>query len=96
MARPANGPACGVGNAFTALASTGTGYHRVSATRPQASGLADDVALRELRYFAAAARAGNLATAARDLNITAPAISQQLRSWKARSARPCSSAMAAG
>ena len=79
MARPANGPACGVGSAFTALASTGTGYHRVSATRPQASGLADDVGLRELRYFAAAARAGNLATAARDLNITAPAISQQLR-----------------
>jgi LysR family nitrogen assimilation transcriptional regulator len=37
------------------------------------------VELRELRYFAAAARAGNLARAAQELNVTASAISQQLR-----------------
>lgn len=42
-------------------------------------GLAASVELRELRYFAAAARAGNLAGAARALNVTASAISQQLR-----------------
>jgi LysR family transcriptional regulator, nitrogen assimilation regulatory protein len=36
------------------------------------------VELRELRYFAAAARAGNLGRAARELNVTPPAISQQL------------------
>ncbi|HUB45853.1 MAG TPA: LysR family transcriptional regulator [Acetobacteraceae bacterium] len=35
--------------------------------------------LRELRYFAAAARAGNLARAAQELNVTAAAVSQQLR-----------------
>ncbi|HEY3847431.1 MAG TPA: LysR family transcriptional regulator [Acetobacteraceae bacterium] len=35
--------------------------------------------LRELRYFAAAARTGNLGRAARELNVTPPAISQQLR-----------------
>jgi LysR family nitrogen assimilation transcriptional regulator len=35
--------------------------------------------LRELRYFAAAARFGNLARAAQDLNVTASAVSQQLR-----------------
>jgi LysR family nitrogen assimilation transcriptional regulator len=35
--------------------------------------------LRELRYFAAAARAGNLGRAAQELNVTPPAISQQLR-----------------
>jgi LysR family nitrogen assimilation transcriptional regulator len=37
------------------------------------------VELRELRYFAAAARTGNLGQAARDLMVTAPAISQRLR-----------------
>lgn len=37
------------------------------------------VDLRELRYFAAAARTGNLGQAARELNVSAPAISQQLR-----------------
>jgi LysR family transcriptional regulator, nitrogen assimilation regulatory protein len=36
------------------------------------------VELRELRYFAAAARNGNLGRAARELNVTPPAISQQL------------------
>ena len=35
--------------------------------------------LRELRYFAAAARAGNLGRAAQELNVTTAAISQQLR-----------------
>ena len=35
--------------------------------------------LRELRYFAAAARAGNLGRAAQALDVTASAISQQLR-----------------
>ena len=35
--------------------------------------------LRELRYFAAAARAGTLARAAQELNVTAAAVSQQLR-----------------
>ena len=35
--------------------------------------------LRELRYFAAAARTGNLGRAAQELNVTASAISQQLR-----------------
>jgi LysR family nitrogen assimilation transcriptional regulator len=37
------------------------------------------VELRELRYFAAAARTGNLGRAAQELNVTPPAISQQLR-----------------
>jgi LysR family nitrogen assimilation transcriptional regulator len=35
--------------------------------------------LRELRYFAAAARTGNLGSAARELFVTPPAISQQIR-----------------
>jgi LysR family nitrogen assimilation transcriptional regulator len=43
------------------------------------SSLAGAVELRELRYFAAAARCGNLGQAARELGITPPAISQQLR-----------------
>lgn len=40
---------------------------------------ADVLELRELRYFAAAARSGNLGRAAQDLNITPSAVSQQLR-----------------
>ena len=35
--------------------------------------------LRELRYFAAAARNGNLGRAAQELNVTPSAVSQQLR-----------------
>ena len=41
--------------------------------------LADTVELRELRYFAAAARSGNLARAAQVLNVTTTAVSHQLR-----------------
>ena len=40
--------------------------------------MADRIDLRELRYFAAAVRTGNLARAAQDLNVSASAISQQL------------------
>ena len=45
----------------------------------QAGGRAALPELRELRYFAAAARAGNLARAAQEMNVSAAAISQQLR-----------------
>jgi len=47
--------------------------------QPRPSARLSAVELRELRYFAAAVRTGNLGQAARDLNVTAPAISQQLR-----------------
>lgn len=55
---------------------------RTTGNMPSASrggGFADTVELRELRYFAAAARSGNLTHAARDLNVTASAVSQRLR-----------------
>ena len=46
---------------------------------PCLTGLASSLELRELRYFAAAARSGNLARAAQALNVTVSAVSQQLR-----------------
>lgn len=42
-------------------------------------GVANTLELRELRYFASAARAGNLARAAQDMKVSPPAISQRLR-----------------
>lgn len=67
-------------NALTPL-GTPLGTHDVrlpeALSRPQAHAGALD--LRELRYFAAAARSGNLGRAAQELNVTPPAISQQLR-----------------
>lgn len=46
---------------------------------PRSGGTSRIPDLRELRYFVAAARAGNLARAAQELNVTAAAVSQQLR-----------------
>jgi LysR family nitrogen assimilation transcriptional regulator len=54
-------------------------HRQLTGAVDQRGGLADAVELRELRYFAASARAGNLASAARDLHVTASAVSQQLR-----------------
>jgi LysR family nitrogen assimilation transcriptional regulator len=64
---------------LNALTPRGTPQVRLPAAISRAGGPADALGLRELRYFAAAARAGNLGRAAQELNVTAPAISQQLR-----------------
>jgi LysR family transcriptional regulator, nitrogen assimilation regulatory protein len=82
----------GIGGAVNALTPLGTCIEpplgtpgarlpcgRLPETLSRRAALLSTVELRELRYFAAAARAGNLGQAARDLNVTAPAISQQLR-----------------
>jgi LysR family nitrogen assimilation transcriptional regulator len=82
----------GIGGAVNALTPLGTSIETPLGTpgaRPPGGGLPETlsrppthlgaVELRELRYFAAAARTGNLGQAARDLNVSAPAISQQLR-----------------
>jgi LysR family nitrogen assimilation transcriptional regulator len=64
-------------NALTPLGKPPHG--RLPAAASRADGHAPAVELRELRYFAAAARAGNLGRAAQELNVTPPAVSQQLR-----------------
>ena len=71
-------------NALTPIAAPretalGTPHLQVpeALTRPHAH--AGALELRELRYFAAAARTGNLGCAARELHVTPPAISQQIR-----------------
>jgi len=64
---------------LNALTPLGTPNDRLPEAISRASGPAGAVELRELRYFAAAARAGNLGRAAQELNVTPPAISQQLR-----------------
>ena len=62
----------------TTQAVTGP-YNEISTAPPRLAGLAESIELRELRYFAAAARSGNLARAAQALNVTVSAVSQQLR-----------------
>jgi LysR family transcriptional regulator, nitrogen assimilation regulatory protein len=80
MKPPLRQPVQGIGgavNALTPLAKPPNG--RLPATASHADGHTGALELRELRYFAAAARAGNLGRAAQQLNVTPPAISQQLR-----------------
>src|ERR1700739_338461 len=74
-------PGCGAPLADDALAASPavTEPYGDSPAAPRLAGLADTIELRELRYFAAAARSGNLARAAQALNVTVSAISQQLR-----------------
>ncbi|HUB46233.1 MAG TPA: LysR family transcriptional regulator, partial [Acetobacteraceae bacterium] len=74
-------PGCGAPLAGDALAASPavTDPYGDSPAAPRLAGLADTIELRELRYFAAAARSGNLARAAQALNVTVSAISQQLR-----------------
>jgi LysR family nitrogen assimilation transcriptional regulator len=87
MTPPAGQPVQGIGGAVNALtpveARLGPALGKPRARLPEAltraSASAGALELRELRYFAAAARAGNLGRAAQDLNVTPPAISQQLR-----------------
>ncbi len=64
---------------MNALTPVGTSLDQLPVAISRAGGHAGAFDLRELRYFAAAARAGNLGRAAQELNVTAPAISQQLR-----------------
>jgi len=67
-------------DAFTAAPAVPNRYGPTAAApSPRIGGLTDAIELRELRYFAAAARRGNLARAAQDLNVTASAVSQRLR-----------------
>jgi len=66
-----------------ALPAATTRRRQAVAAPTRLAGLSDAVELRELRYFAAAARSGNLARAAQDLNVSVPAISQQLRKLEA-------------
>jgi LysR family transcriptional regulator, nitrogen assimilation regulatory protein len=75
-------PGCGAPLADDALVGPAavTGPHGDCPTAPsRVAGLAETIELRELRYFAAAARSGNLARAAQALNVTVSAVSQQLR-----------------
>jgi LysR family transcriptional regulator, nitrogen assimilation regulatory protein len=71
----------GIGSALNALTPVAvTNAAPPAATETSRPGRVDRVPdLRELRYFAAAASAGNLARAAQELNVTAAAVSQQLR-----------------
>ncbi len=64
---------------MNALTPVGTQHDRLAVALSRAGGHPGLLELRELRYFAAAARTGNLGRAAQELNVTAPAISQQLR-----------------
>lgn len=69
------------GDAVNAISSTEQAGRlwRVAATATHAAAAGSLPELRELRSFAIAARTGNLGRAARYLNVTAAAVSQQLR-----------------
>jgi LysR family nitrogen assimilation transcriptional regulator len=71
-------PQKGFGGAVNALTPLGT-PDRLPISTPCADEHPHALELRELRYFAAAARTGNLGRAAQELGVTPPAISQQLR-----------------
>ena len=64
---------------MNALTPVGTPQVQLPEALSRAAGHAGTTELRELRYFAAAARTGNLGRAAQELRVTPPAISQQLR-----------------
>jgi LysR family nitrogen assimilation transcriptional regulator len=64
---------------LNALTPLGSPQDRLPAAFSRAGVPVGALELRELRYFAAAARAGNLSRAAQELNVTPPAVSQQLR-----------------
>jgi len=74
-------PLPGIGAALNALTpvETPSGLLPATTETPRAGGPLAVPELRELRYFAAAARAGNLSRAAAELNVSAAAVSQQLR-----------------
>jgi len=78
-AAPAAGTTPAASHARTAFPGITGRHDEPPAAAPLPEALADAVELRELRYFAAAARRGNLARAAQDMDVTAAAISQQLR-----------------
>jgi len=71
----------GIGGALNALTPVPTASCLLPATTetPRAGGNKAVPELRELRCFAAAARTGTLARAAAELNVSAAAVSQQLR-----------------
>jgi LysR family nitrogen assimilation transcriptional regulator len=64
---------------LNALTPLGSPQDRLPAAFSRAGVPVGALELRELRYFAAAARTGNLSRAAQELNVTPPAVSQQLR-----------------
>jgi LysR family nitrogen assimilation transcriptional regulator len=72
-------PVQGIGGALNALTPLGSPQDRLPAALSRVGGPVGALELRELRYFAAAARTGNLSRAAQELNVTPPAVSQQLR-----------------
>jgi LysR family transcriptional regulator, nitrogen assimilation regulatory protein len=83
MTPPGCQPVQGIGGGVNALTPVATALTTSHVGLPEALTRAPSpvgaLELRELRYFAAAARTGNLGRAAQDLNVTPPAISQQLR-----------------
>jgi len=68
-----------MGDAIEVSPAASGQYNDALAVPARLTGLADGIELRELRYFAAVARSGNLARAAQALHVTGSAISQQLR-----------------
>jgi LysR family transcriptional regulator, nitrogen assimilation regulatory protein len=64
---------------LNALTPVGSTRNRLPEAMSHAGGPVGLPDFRELRYFAAAARAGNLGRAAQELGVTGSAISQQLR-----------------
>lgn len=79
MQPPARRSVQGIGGALNALTALGTPHARLPVALTRVGTPAETLELRELRYFAAAARTGNIGRAAQDLGVTASAISQQLR-----------------